>query len=237
MLTFAIGDIHGRLDKLDKVLCACFVYWMATPVGEPPPTYVFLGDVIDRGPDSKAVIDRILWLREKGGVEVVTLMGNHESMFVGAMVHHQQDIGRFWATHGGLATLASYGPPPRAQPIIDLHVENYYRHLKLFHDDGQLFFVHAGVDLMQPLHTQPDELMLWGHGVMNPGIDPGRYVVHGHIKQMIPRPIPQKHHINLDTAAYLGGPLSCAVFDSAVAGGPVALICDDKVIELERQPA
>ncbi|MEH2474595.1 serine/threonine protein phosphatase 1 [Nitrobacteraceae bacterium AZCC 2161] len=239
MITFAIGDIHGCRDKLDDVLGTCMRFMDTMVEDETPPKFVFLGDVIDRGPDSRGVIDRILWLRENGGVEVVTLMGNHEWMFLNSRGPGNSEIAKFWAKHGGINTMDSYGVrgSELAKEKIEGHVRSYYSRLVPFQDDGHRFFVHAGVDLAKPLATQTEEVMLWGAGVRNANVDPGRYVVHGHIKLLIPQPVPQRHHINLDTAAYLGGPLSCAVFDSEVPGGPVALICDDRIIELEREVA
>jgi serine/threonine protein phosphatase 1 len=236
MLTFAIGDIHGRLDKLNKVLDACWDYWMASD-REEFPTYVFLGDYVDRGPDSKGVIDRILDLASDDGVTVVTLMGNHEQMMVSGMMNPDSDIMKSWLSFGGDKTIESYmRGVDDALPGLQNHIDNFLAELKVFHDDGKRFFCHAGVDHNKPLAEQSPERMLWGAGSTNTETWPWRYVVHGHIAQNLPRPIPQANHINIDTHAYAGGPLSCAVFDSEVRGPPIALICDSHVIDL-KEPA
>jgi serine/threonine protein phosphatase 1 len=233
MLTFAIGDIHGRLDKLNMVLDTCWDFWMASN-REDFPTYVFLGDYVDRGPNSKGVIDRILTLAADDGVEVVTLMGNHEAMMIEGMQNPAGDMMQSWLKYGGDKTIESYmrgGGDVVAG--LQKHVDAFLPELKLYHDDGKRFFCHAGVDHNKPLAEQSAERMLWGPGSTNVETWPWRYVVHGHVAQDISRPVPEANCINIDTHAYAGGPLSCAVFDSDVRGPPIALICDDRLIDLK----
>lgn len=103
--------------------------------------------------------------------------------------------------------------------------------MKLFYDNGRKFCCHAGVDHSLPLHTQSDTTMLWGGGCTNADdIDPGRYVVHGYI--VTPVAVPGRHHINIDTGAYAGGPLTAAVFDDERTL-PTAVISDENGLEWE----
>jgi calcineurin-like phosphoesterase family protein len=243
MLTFAIGDIHGCLDKLNKVLDACWSYNDNYPdMGgrkKGHPKFVFLGDYVDRGPDSKGVIDRILELRRDGACKVITLQGNHEAMMIGSLLYPGSETMKSWFHFGGDKTIESYldaDPLFRIFPGIMNHAEEFLAALEVYHDDGHRFYCHTGVDMSESLEGQGADRYLWGSGCSNAHINPGRYVVHGHIAQDLTRPFPQIHHVNLDTHAYAGGPLSCAVFDSGPFLSwhlPIALICDGVVHELE----
>src|ERR1700733_11602360 len=123
-LTYAIGDIHGCLDKLRSLLLRCEKHAAGRP-----PAFVFVGDYIDRGRQSCAVIDRLIDLKARHGERVVTLKGNHEAMAL---------------AQGGLATLKSYGiAEPHELPRA--HVD-WLRALPLRYDDGRRLFVHAGVN-------------------------------------------------------------------------------------------
>jgi serine/threonine protein phosphatase 1 len=130
-LTYAIGDIHGCLDKLRSLLLHC-----ENHAGGRPVTFVFVGDYIDRGPQSCAVIDYLIDLKARHGERVVTLMGNHEAMALAVI----DGVGpeRLWFAQGGLATLASYGiAEPHELPRS--HVD-WLRALRLSYDDGARFF-------------------------------------------------------------------------------------------------
>ena len=101
-LTYAIGDIHGCLDKLRSLMLRCEKHADGRPV-----SFVFVGDYIDRGPQSSAVIDCLIDLKARHGESVVTLMGNHEAMALAAI--DGSGPARIWLAQGGLATLESYG--------------------------------------------------------------------------------------------------------------------------------
>ena len=207
LLTYAIGDIHGCLDKLRGLLLRCEKH-----ADGRPQAFVFVGDYIDRGPQSSAVIDCLIDLKAQYGESVVTLMGNHEAMALAVIDGRSPP--RLWFAQGGLATLESYGiAAPNELPRA--HVD-WLRALPLRHDDGRRFFVHAGVNPATPLEAQDDFDLLW---IREPFLshrgDYGRLIVHGHTP--LPDGVPDLHgnRLNLDTGAVFGGPLTAAVFDDA----------------------
>jgi serine/threonine protein phosphatase 1 len=204
-LTYAIGDIHGCLDKLRSIMLRCEMHAAGRPLG-----FVFVGDYIDRGPQSCAVIDCLIDLKARHGDRVVALMGNHEAMALAA-VDGSGPV-QLWLAQGGLATLESYGvAEPRELPRA--HVD-WLRGLPLSYDDGRRFFVHAGVNPGTSLEAQDDFDLLW---IREPFLshrgDYGRLIVHGHTPLMNGVPDLRGNRLNLDTGAVFGGPLTAAVFD------------------------
>src|SRR5580704_16348389 len=148
-LTYAIGDIHGCLDKLRSLLLRCEKHAAGRP-----PAFVFVGDYIDRGPQSSAVIDCLIDLKARHGERVVTLKGNHEAMALAAF--DGSGPVRLWLAQGGLATLKSYGiAEPHELPRA--HVD-WLRALPLRYDDGRRLFVHAGVNPDMPLEDGVPDL-------------------------------------------------------------------------------
>jgi calcineurin-like phosphoesterase family protein len=148
-LTFAVGDIHGCLDKLDRLLAACEVH-----AGARLARYVFLGDYIDRGPQSRGVIDRLMAKQVARPGTVVCLRGNHEQMAIDA--HASARAVPLWLANNGLSTLRNYG----GRRISPEHLA-WLNALPFCHDDGLRFFVHAGIDLTVPLAAQAAEVMVW----------------------------------------------------------------------------
>ena len=206
-LTYAIGDIHGCLDKLRSLLLRCEKHAAGRPT-----SFVFVGDYIDRGPQSCGVIDCLIDLKAQHGESVVTLMGNHEAMALAVI--DGRSPSQLWFAQGGLATLKSYGvAEPRDLPRA--HVD-WLRALPLRYDDSRHFFVHAGVNPATPLETQDDFDLLW---IREPFLshrgDYGRLIVHGHTPLVDGVPDLHGNRLNLDTGAVFGGPLTAAVFDEA----------------------
>jgi serine/threonine protein phosphatase 1 len=206
-LTYAIGDIHGCLDKLRSLLLRCEMRADGRPM-----SFVFVGDYIDRGPQSYGVIDCLVDLKAQYGDRVVTLMGNHEAMALAA-VDGSGPV-RLWLAQGGLATLESYGiAEPRDLPRA--HID-WLGALPLSYDDGRRFFVHAGVNPGAPLTAQDDFDLLWiREPFLSYGGDYGRLIVHGHTPLADGVPDLRGNRLNLDTGAVFGGPLTAAVFDDA----------------------
>lgn len=151
-LTYAIGDIHGCLDKLRSLLLRCEMHAEGRPSA-----FVFVGDYIDRGPQSCGVIDCLIDLKMQHGENVVTLMGNHEAMALAAI--DGSGSARMWLAQGALATLASYGVT-EASELPGAHVD-WLRALPLSYNDGRRFFVHAGVNPGAPLDAQDEFDLLW----------------------------------------------------------------------------
>ena len=207
-LTFAIGDIHGCLDKLRRLLDACAAY-----AGDRPARYVFLGDYIDRGPDSRGVIELLMRRQAEKPEAVTCLRGNHEQLAIDA--HRNPAALPQWLRNKGETTQRNY--PETGGRIRDDHLA-WLEALPFCLDDGLRFFVHAGVDLTRPLDRQAEETMLW---VREPflsdsdTVDCGRLIVHGHTPRKDGQPEVRPHRLDLDTAAVLGGPLTAAAFDAS----------------------
>ena len=218
--TFAIGDVHGCLDKLERLVAACEAH-----AAERPARYVFLGDYIDRGPDSRGVIEFLMRRQEAQPGTVVCLRGNHEEMAIAA--HQDARAVPLWLANSGASTLRNY---PRGDGRIAADHLAWLTALPYCHDDGLRFFVHAGVDLSVPLDQQEGEVMVW---MREPflsdcdAVDMGRFIVHGHTPLRSGRPELCKRRLNLDTAAVLGGPLTAAAFDETQAE-PLGFLTDER---------
>jgi serine/threonine protein phosphatase 1 len=206
-LLYAIGDIHGSLQKLRDLIAQCERHADGRPT-----TFVFLGDYIDRGPDSAGVVDTVMRLQSRLTQRVIALKGNHEAVAI-EVVDGEADED-FWLREGGTATLRSY----RAQHATDLPREHvaWMRSLPLHYDDGQRFFVHAGIDPDKPLNAQSDHDLIWiREPFLSDPRDHGRLIVHGHTPQPTGTPDWRGNRLNLDTAAVFGGPLTAAAFAGA----------------------
>jgi serine/threonine protein phosphatase 1 len=216
LLTFAIGDIHGCVHKLDRLLERCRRYG-----GERALRFVFLGDFIDRGPDSRGVIEILMRLQRDGKQEVICLRGNHEAMLLDAL---QTDDPTLWLFNGGGAALASYGAEDPAELPAE-HVR-WIGTLRLSFDDGRRYFVHAGVNPTLPLDQQNEHDQVWiREPFLHSSKDYGRLIVHGHTPLASGIPEMRPNRLNLDTAAVLGGPLSAAAF-TPDRTKPVAFLSD-----------
>src|SRR6516165_9161514 len=140
-LTFAVGDIHGCLDKLNRVIAACEAY-----AGGRPARYVFLGDYIDRGPHSRDVVELLRQRQAARPGMIVCLRGNHEQMAIDA--HASARAMPLWLANNAASTLRNYG----GGRISDEHLA-WLTALPFCHDDGLRLFVHGHT----PLRTgKPD---------------------------------------------------------------------------------
>ena len=217
MLTFAIGDVHGCLDKLTRLLDRCRHHG-----GDRPHRWVFVGDYVDRGPDSRGVVEMLLRLQRKAPKQVICLRGNHEAMMLEAAHTNEEDL---WLLNGGGETLASYG----ARGALDMppaHLD-WVAALPLSFDDGRRLFVHAGVNPFLPLDRQVERDILWiREPFLSSDRDFGRLIVHGHTPLSTGVPDLRANRLNIDTAAVFGGPLTAAVFDDQRTE-PVAFLSAD----------
>lgn len=220
-LVYAIGDIHGHLDLLDRLLTAIEAD-VAGRAGGSRPMLIFLGDYVDRGPASAAVVDRLLRLQTDARFETRFLKGNHEE----ALLRFLSDAhyGPFWTRFGGYPTLVSYGMRDLAEDANDedwpalrdrfaaaLSPEHltFYRQLEFIITVGDYAFVHAGVRPGKALHQQADEDLLWIRGDFLRAEGPfEKVIVHGHTPTEQPEITP--HRIGLDTGAYKTGVLTAA---------------------------
>lgn len=212
MVTYAIGDVHGRFDLLRALVSG--LREDADALGCADPFLVGLGDYTDRGPQSRQVMEFIS--NDVEGFRCVWLKGNHCDMLVRGW-HDLPRARSHWLRHGGLETMQSYGWAPglAADPrlwIPERHV-GFLQSLPTFHDDGERLFVHAGIRPGRPLREQTDKDMMWirdeflGH---NGGF--GRTVVHGHTPSEEATVSPFR--VGLDTRAYHTGVLSAACFEA-----------------------
>ena len=144
----AIGDVHGCSAALDAVLGAI------DP--RPSDTIVMLGDYIDRGPDTRGVIDRLIMLR--GFCRLIPLLGNHDEMLLDILALRLCLLAD-WLSFGGHATLASYGCQA-PQEIPEQHVAFLRACASWYETDGH-FFVHASYQPRKPLKKQPTDVLRW----------------------------------------------------------------------------
>ncbi len=209
-LTYVIPDIHGRHDLLTEGLAEIVTQGDAGVI-------VMIGDYVDKGPDSKQVIDRLLSGVE--GSRLVALKGNHDAMMVGALRDRSKMPA--WITKGGDAALASYGGDPADVP--ESHIA-WLDRLQLMHVDTHRVYVHAGVDPDIALDQQSEATLLWKR--YPKGFPSGygdRHVVHGH-DNFPDGPLLYTGRTNLDTLAWRTGRLTIGVFDDDRPGGPVDFI-------------
>jgi serine/threonine protein phosphatase 1 len=220
---YAIGDIHGRADLLADLHRR--IAHDAQERAAERRVLVYLGDYIDRGPDSADVIDLVLD-GAPAGFEIVRLLGNHERLMLEFLdnVRHAA----LWLRNGGDATLQSYGIEPGvgphldAAPLLDLqmalverlparHLE-FLQSLQLKHAEGDYFFAHAGVRPGVALEAQREEDLIWIRDLfLNSDADHGRVVVHGHTIRPEPEFCPNR--IGIDTGAYYTGLLTCLALE------------------------
>lgn len=221
MRLYAIGDIHGRADLLRQI--HTFILDDVSRTSTFRKVVVYLGDYIDRGRDSRGVIDLLLH-EPLPGFERIQLKGNHDDCLIRFLA--DPGIGRRWLSHGGDRTLRSYGVlPPRSlapreiqrtreellQALPRSHIA-FLDRLKPSHTEGDYFFVHAGIRPGTPLGRQVEADMLWiGHRFLNSRRDHGKVIVHGHTITL--GPDVRENRIGVDTGAYETGRLTCLVLE------------------------
>jgi serine/threonine protein phosphatase 1 len=211
--TYVIPDIHGRDDLLSRALGKIDAH-ASGAAG----VIVAIGDYVDKGPQTRQVIERLL-PGIGGGWRFVALKGNHDAM----MVEGLRDPSKlaFWLERGGDTALASYGGNPAAVPLA--HIA-WLDQLRLNHVDAHRVYVHAGVDPELPLDRQLEKTLLWKrYAKDDAGGFSERHVVHGHDNDP-EGPLLYAGRTNLDTAAWKTGRLTIGVFDDDRPGGPIDFI-------------
>jgi serine/threonine protein phosphatase 1 len=190
--TIAIGDIHGCAKALRAVVEAI------DP--KPPDTLVLLGDYVDRGPDSRGVLDYVLELEQR--CVVVPLLGNHELMMVNSL-QNLSVIGP-WLECGGDATVRSYDG--RIQNVPKEHV-GFIMRCRTYFETATHFFVHANYAPNLPLSEQPDYLLFWEHLHLHQPArhENGKIAIVGHTSQKNAEILNLGHVICIDTYCHGGG--------------------------------
>ena len=213
---YAIGDVHGCLDRLAAMHALIAADLAERPVTEP--LLVHLGDYVDRGPDSAGVVGQLAGRMAMPDVPTVNLMGNHEHMMLDALASGDAEAVELWLANGGTESLVSWGVPRSAQPkdwpsyLPTPHLL-FLRDLAVYHEAGGYLFVHAGVRPGIPLAQQSRHDLMW---IREPFLSSkgsfGAVVVHGHTPRQ--EPVVRPNRIGIDTGAVIGGVLTCVVLEA-----------------------
>ncbi|MEM8793161.1 MAG: metallophosphoesterase family protein [Pseudomonadota bacterium] len=222
---YAVGDIHGRMDLLrdlmDEILLDAQRY-------EGVADLVFLGDYVDRGEDSRAVLDFLIGLRGRRDINPVYILGNHERMLLDFLEMPEQ--GPRWLRYGGLQTLMSYGistpgavnePETLAKIRADLSDamgahRAFLGQMPLWHRRGNMLFAHAGANPAKGPRDQNEHALLWGHPrFFDTPRDDELWVVHGHT--VVEEPEIAQGRIAVDTGAYFSNRLTAVRIDGGEA--------------------
>jgi serine/threonine protein phosphatase 1 len=217
---YAVGDVHGRADLLRPLLGRIDADLQAHPIAQS--VQVFLGDYIDRGPDSCTVVELLIARRRQH--MMLCLKGNHET-FATEFLSNPSVLSD-WRHVGGISTLLSYGVMPSAkddphgqadtaeafrQVLPESH-RHFINGLALSFTCGDYFFAHAGARPGIPLRQQRRQDLLWiREEFLLHEEDFGKVVVHGHTPSREPDIRPNR--INIDTGAYATGRLTCLVLE------------------------
>jgi serine/threonine protein phosphatase 1 len=243
MRTYAIGDIHGQLELLqdahDKIARD------RRRTGDAAAPVVHLGDLVDRGPDSRGVVE-YLRTGQAAGEPWVVLKGNHDRMFRGFVADPawqdpglRSELSWLHPRLGGAATLASYGVRAAGdRPVAPVHAEavaavprehlDYLDALPAHFLRGEVLYVHAGIRPGVAIEAQDETDLVWIRGgFLDDGRDHGVLVVHGHTALDAPRHYGNR--VNIDSGAAYGGLLSAIVVEgrdvwALVDGGRVPLV-------------
>lgn len=220
--TYAVGDVHGCYDLLTDLLHRIVADIESTPASGLV-ELIFLGDYIDRGPETASVLSSLVWIERNGPLPAIFLKGNHEQAmldFIADPVQHSP-----WLRVGGAETLRSYciAPPDEVGPDAD-YVElrdllldrlpaahlDFLQRLRLYHENDRYVFVHAGIRPGVAMRAQDHEDLLWIRDEFLANERPAKKrVVHGH-SWIDAEPVVRPGRIGVDTGAYRTGTLTAA---------------------------
>ncbi|MCA0942237.1 serine/threonine protein phosphatase [Yangia mangrovi] len=217
-----IGDVHGCDALLAKLL------GRLEGRSSPETKLVLVGDYVDRGDESAAVLRRLQQMQARLGTEqVICLRGNHDQMMLD-FLDDPKTAGARWFKYGGLQTLASYGLAgvahtapdeewiklrDRLRAAMGPEIETWLRGLPLSWQTGNVFICHAGADPLRPLEAQSSRDLIWGPpGFETTARTDGVWVVHGHTITDHARP--NAGRVPVDTGAYATGRLTAALLSS-----------------------
>ncbi len=215
----AIGDIHGHDDLLARLLDQIDQQVPDLPI-------IFVGDYVDRGPDSAGVLKRMQALTKATAPRVICLQGNHEAMLLD-FINMPDHAGPRWLRNGGDATLQSFGVRVPEDPTDPVGLEiardalldragpgfpDWLQSLNLLWQSGNVVVTHAGADPGKPIDPRRGHGLLWGHPefLKKPRRD-GLWLVHGHF--ITREPAAAKGRVSIDTGAYETGRLTAAIVE------------------------
>lgn len=227
MRSYAIGDIHGHIDLLRHTHDLIARDRAAT--GDPDAPVIHLGDLVDRGPDCRAVVQYLMDGTARGE-NWVTLKGNHDRLFTRFLrdPHEPEpglrpDLSWLHPRIGGAATLASYGVKNAMdRPLAPVHADavtavpqshrDFLQACPVWHQRGDVVFVHAGIRPGIPMPDQQETDLVWIRaGFLDDSRDHGFLVVHGHTA--LDRATHYGNRVNIDSSAAYGGPLTAVVIE------------------------
>ncbi len=221
---YAVGDVHGEARVLSELLGR--IREDAAKADARRRVLVLLGDYVDRGPDSRGVIELLL-NDPAPGFETRFVRGNHDAWLLAFL--DNPAVGFEWLNAGGGATLLSYGvsapPGPRTparmaslrddlERLLPSPHRRFLEALLPYHVEGGYAFVHAGVRPGVPIDRQREADLLWGREeFLASRDDHGAVVVHGHV--VVDEPEVRPNRIGIDTGAFATGRLTCLVLEGA----------------------
>ena len=211
---YAIGDIHGTRDRLRDLHGQIAADLKKRPVASA--LLVHLGDYVDKGADSRGVVDYLAEEDPVPGLPTMFLSGNHEETMLAAL-SGDGAAAADWLWGGGRATLESWGVDPDAPretwpDAFTAPQMRFLRRLDLWHQEGSYLFVHAGIRPGIAIEDQSrEDLLRIRHDFLGSERYHGVVVVHGHTAGF--QPVVRDNRICVDTAAWSGGPLTCAVLE------------------------
>lgn len=217
---YIIGDIHGRCDLLFRLIAMIDADAHERQITTH--TLVFLGDYIDRGPQSALTLNLITSLKADKNRRIVTLKGNHEDMLLKYLSNPEK--GKGWIKNGGYETLVSYGiegvtedsqdeahakASKRLAREIGQHTLEFLRDLDYSFQSGNIFVAHAGADPALPLDKQKPQSLIWGSSKFKTKRRKDKtWIAHGHYAD--PTPEVKDGRISCDTGAYFSNQLTAA---------------------------
>ncbi len=205
-----VSDIHGELDLFEKLL-------KKVKYHSEKDQLVLVGDYVDRGPNSRGVLNKVMNLKRQGAI---VLRGNHDEMFIDA-VNNEENAWRRWKRNGGLVTLKSYGKD--INTIEDLHTVEFRKHvqfiqsLEYYYETDDYIFVHAGLEPGTPLAKTDPNVLVWIREDFYNHYKGDKIVIFGHTRAA---KLHQDDHnnaiffgennlIGIDGGAVYGGQLNC----------------------------
>ncbi|HEY6328008.1 MAG TPA: metallophosphoesterase family protein [Blastocatellia bacterium] len=211
--TYVIGDVHGRLNLLDQLI-------KDVPWDPAHDKIVFLGDLIDRGPNAPGVLDRVMDLH-RTNPNLVVLRGNHEQMLLDCLF--AGDLQWLIPENGGVETLRAYGiDPDLVEDLNDIKIPDehlkFIKSLPFYHEDQSAIYVHAGLLPGIPVSDTPSEVLIWTRSPYFYGSYEGKLCFFGHTPtQLLPRAGRSRKFgiyirggcVGIDTSGEHDSPLSC----------------------------
>ncbi len=217
-IAYAVGDVHGRRDLLEQMVGIIRADWegRADISDARRCVVVYVGDYVDRGPDSKGVIDLLL-SNPLGDAESIFLRGNHEDLMLKVLADPEsREAAELWDLNGGGATVDSYGAESFAslgKSVPEAHLD-FLKGLELHHTEGSYLFVHAGIRPGVPLERQEPRDLTW---IREPFLEHegshGLFVVHGHTP--VDEPEVLANRVCIDTRAFASGVLTALVLEGS----------------------